>query len=412
MWTGSGKTSVTAGFLYALKGSTHIKVGPDFIDPIILSSISGERGYNLDRWLGGKNYGNVIAYASRRHKIAVVEGVMGAYDSGVGKGFSTMEYFHGSGIPYVLVVDVHKHAESIFHAAKGFTGKNCIGVVLNRYTTPRHLEIVEKPFTDKNIRILGRIPYDESFHVSERHLGLKIEEGMETIRATGNKISEYLDTSFVEDLPDREFQIPQQEGRKIGRMAIAMDDAFSFYYQSSLDRLSSMFEVEFFSPLKNQVPENPDAIYFGGGYPELHAEKLHDSTKTSSYIRDFAENGGYVYGECGGAMYMMENMNAGGKEYDMAGIFTGRSVMEKRPVLSYTEMFAESANPYYRKGMRIFGHEFHYSRIETREKMCMDMVRGKGINGKDGMVKKNSLGIYTHVDMGRYGNIFSSIKHK
>ena len=86
--------------------------------------------------------------------------------------------------------------------------------------------------------------------------------------------------------------------------------------------------------------------------------------------------------------------------------------MEKRPVLSYTEMFTESVNPYYRKGMRIFGHEFHYSRIETNEKMCMKMVRGKGINGKDGMVKKNSLGIYTHVDMGRYGNIFSFIKHK
>ena len=412
MSTGSGKTSVTAGFLSALKGSTHIKVGPDFIDPMILSSISGERGYNLDRWLGGKNYRNAIACASRSHKIAVVEGVMGTYDSGVGKGYSTMEYFRGSDIPYVLVVDVQKHAESIYHAAKGFIGKNCIGVVLNRYTTPRHLEIVEKPFNDKKIRILGRIPYDESFHVSGRHLGLKIEEGMNNIRDTGNNISKYLDTSFVDDLPDREFQVPQRKNQKIGRMAIAMDDAFNFYYQSSLDMLSSIFDVEFFSPLRNEVPKEPDAIYLGGGYPELHAERLHDSTNTSSYIRNFAENGGYVYGECGGAMYMMKGMIAGGKEYDMAGIFDGRSIMEKRPVLSYTEMFPESSNPYYRKGMRIFGHEFHYSRIETEEKMCMNMVRGKGINGKDGMVKKNSMGIYTHVDMGRYGNIFNSIPRR
>ena len=59
----------------------------------------------------------------------------------------------------------------------------------------------------------------------------------------------------------------QQAGVTIG---IALDEAFCFYYQDNLDLLSRAgAKLVFFSPLRDRLPD-VDAVYLGGGYPELH----------------------------------------------------------------------------------------------------------------------------------------------
>ena len=412
MSTGSGKTSVTAALLYRINKSVQIKIGPDFIDPMVLSAIGGEKGYNMDRWLQGNKYKKIPEFAGEQNKYAIYEGVMGFYDSGMGRGYSTEAYFERLKIPYILVVDVMKYGESIYYSTIGFRRRSCIGVILNRYTTERHLEMVKRVFDEHGVNVIGSIPYREDLEIRERHLGISIEDGKKNAVEIGKKISEYIDLDFLDEIEDREYARPDQkyEDREDFKVAIGMDDAFNFYYRDALEYLEKRFDVQYFSPLKNEVPDDPDMVYLGGGYPELHGEQLERAYRTKEFLRDFHRSGGKIYSECGGTMFLLENMKNSDNNYEMAGVFKGSSWMEKRPVLSYTELQCESGNPFYSRGSTIRGHEFHYSRIRTEERMAFNVSRGNGIDGHDGIISKNALGFYTHVDMMVYGDkIFKNL---
>lgn len=67
-------------------------------------------------------------------------------------------------------------------------------------------------------------------------------------------------------------------------------------------------ELVFFSPISDPLPSRLDAVYLGGGYPELYAEKLAENTKMLYAIKAFASAGGVVYAECGGLMYLSQSL--------------------------------------------------------------------------------------------------------
>ena len=60
------------------------------------------------------------------------------------------------------------------------------------------------------------------------------------------------------------------------RLAVARDEAFCFYYEENLREMERAgLETVFFSPLKDErLPEGAAGLYIGGGYPELHGERL------------------------------------------------------------------------------------------------------------------------------------------
>jgi len=93
-------------------------------------------------------------------------------------------------------------------------------------------------------------------------------------------------------------------GGKLGVAAVAYDNAFLFYYRASLDLLSSLFNIRFFSPINNEVVDDADFIYIGGGYPELHLTELENSIDTASWIRRKSNSGTPILAECGGLMYL------------------------------------------------------------------------------------------------------------
>ncbi|CAI5472982.1 unnamed protein product [Closterium sp. Yama58-4] len=126
-------------------------------------------------------------------------------------------------------------------------------------------------------------------------------------------------------------------GMKLARIGVARDEAFCFYYHDNLSLLREAgAEIVFFSPLTDPMPHRLDAVYFGGGYPELHAAALAANTKLVYALRAFAAAGGVVYGECGGLMYLSRSIETKeGEVHEMCGLLPFRTRMVSTLKLAY-----------------------------------------------------------------------------
>jgi cobyrinic acid a,c-diamide synthase len=126
----------------------------------------------------------------------------------------------------------------------------------------------------------GFIPRKEELAVESRHLGLKMAHESGSMGEFGTIIEEScnLDALFAaahQALPLTN-TINTDDGKKQvhTKIGIAFDEAFCFYYQDNLDTLRKAgAELVFFSPLAGVLPD-VDAVYLGGGYPELHLPAL------------------------------------------------------------------------------------------------------------------------------------------
>jgi cobyrinic acid a,c-diamide synthase len=405
-YTGSGKTTITLAMLSAMKNSTSAKIGPDYIDKDIHFAVNNNMPYNLDRWIQGNRYREIFFSSLRGFDYAVIEGVMGLYDSGSPIKLSTMYYFTKMKIPYILVVDAYKVAESGYYIARSFIGKLCIGVIINNYAGLRHLEMVSKPFVEHGIRIIGSIPHDDDFSLPERHLGISTDTSPDKIKSIAAKVAKHIELDFLDDLPEiypdpDDAENPSFENSK-NNIWVAKDSAFSFYYEDSMVALRKLGKVSFFSPLKNEEPIDADMIYLGGGYPELYIEELSRNHKTKNAIKNFAESGKIVLGECGGLMYMESEISKRNGKRPMLGIFEGLVEKNSKLTIGYTQMKVVNENPVFKINEIVRGHEFHYSSIKDTGKKCLRMEIGRGIDGMDGLTHLNSFGSYSHFSLFRY----------
>ncbi len=188
------------------------------------------------------------------------------------------------------------------------------------------------------------------------------------------------------------------------RIGIIRDSAFQFYYPENIDALAKQgAEIVYVSPLKDAALPDLDALYIGGGFPETHAEQLALNKKFNSQLKSLAENGFPIYAECGGLMYLGEQLVLDNRSYPMVGILPVTFDFYKRPQgHGYTIVEVAVENPYYEVGTEIRGHEFHYSRVSqwdgNRSQLVFRMKRGAGIESdRDGILYKNVLATYTHI---------------
>ncbi len=146
-----------------------------------------------------------------------------------------------------------------------------------------------------------------------------------------------------------------------------------------------------------------DALYIGGGFPEMQAMALADNRIFRDTLREEINRGLPVYAECGGFMYLGETIGVDGKTFPMVGALPVKFIIEKKPQgHGYTVLEVDRPNPYYPKGTTVKGHEFHYSKaIRTSEQgvsTVFKMKRGNGLDGvRDGLCRKNLLATFTHV---------------
>jgi cobyrinic acid a,c-diamide synthase len=439
--SGCGKTTITLGILAALKKKNinvqPFKVGPDFIDPGLHRLITGRISRNLDLWMCGRDY---VKECFDRHSadadVSVVEGVMGMYDGNI----STADLAAALDLPVILVVDAYGMAESAGAIVKGFMEYRAVGagfsrpdfagVIFNRVASERHWDRLKHSIQD--IPVLGYLPRSLDFKIPERHLGLVVAEenpiDKKEIDKLADAILKHIDIeSIVRKCGSAEEQKSESgEAGKRGstralKVGIAYDKAFCFYYEDNLDLLKDAgAEIVKFSPLSDSsVPDNVDALYIGGGYPELYAEQLSMNDSMLSSIKKCVEDGMPVYSECGGFMYLTEGIyDLENKFYPMAGVFPLKTRMtKKRARLGYRKAALLKDSMLGQKGDIVRGHEFHYSDIVYNTEDNKDTCRGEAPsplftkiysvkNGEDisldneGCRENNAFGSYIHIHFG------------
>ncbi|MEZ4527415.1 MAG: cobyrinate a,c-diamide synthase [Desulfobacterales bacterium] len=386
--SGCGKPTIALGLMAAFvrRGLrvAPFKVGPDFIDPGHHSAAAGNISRNLDGWMLSKEY-NLRCFQKHAAQtdIAVVEGVMGLFDGydGRSEAGSAAQMAKWLGLPVLLVTDASSMARSAAALVQGFErfdpDLHFAGVLFNAVGSPRHLSYLKEALEGHvSMPCIGGIVRNAEISIPERHLGLVTQQEHGLSAQHREKLADLIESHINVDellsrLPDFDFQAASEHQRpaqeKNVRIGIAWDQAFCFYYQDNLDMLRDFgAEPVFFSPIKDtSLPENTDGLYFGGGYPELFAEKLSANVQLRQEIRKQSERGMPVYAECGGFMYLCEAItDTEGKKWPMIGIFPFQTAMFPRlRSLGYREICLKTDTLLGNPGLRLRGHEFHYSGI-------------------------------------------------
>lgn len=417
--SGSGKTTVTLGLMAAFYARGYavqpFKCGPDFIDPGLHRLACHRISRNLDLWMSGSSWcRTTFSRHSKEADIAIIEGVMGMYDGGDS---SSATLANELDLANILVIDVRSMAESAAAILKGFAtlkeNARVDGVILNRIGSPRHLELIEQAVKKfYPIPILGYLPRSVEFTIPSRHLGLLTADespiAEDQLKSLVAQVEQHIDLDALLNLAKRRPEKEHQTGPTTSltgqcRLGVARDKAFCFYYQDNLELLAAAgCELIFFSPMDDQLlPENLDALYLGGGYPELYAATLSANGTMRDSILDFIEDDGVVWAECGGFMYLTEGItDHQGSFHPMVGAFPTRARMHgKRSSLGYRELTTTAKSCFGPAKTLLRGHEFHYSSIAPMDER-VPRIFNQQSRPPEGYLYKRCLGGYMHLHLG------------
>ncbi|MEK9134126.1 MAG: cobyrinate a,c-diamide synthase, partial [Pseudomonadota bacterium] len=424
----SGKTTLCVGLCAALRARGHIvqpfKKGPDFIDPMWLSLAAGRDCHNLDFYLMGRDeiLGSFAA-RSRGADISLIEGNKGLYD-GLSLDGSNSNAALATLLetPVVLVIDARGMTRGIAPLILGYQAFDprirIAGVILNQLGGSRHeakLRAVIEHYTD--VPVVGAVHHDDRFAIVERHLGLMPSNEANAAREKIDTIAALVAASVdLDRLIAVSSQAPAQTGAAAEpaipasiphpdvRIGIPRDAAFAFYYPGDLEALRAAgADLVAIDTLKDARLPEVDALFIGGGFPEVFMEQLEANASLRHAIRQAIEGGLPAYAECGGLMYLARSISWRGKRCEMAGVIPGDVVMHDRPMgRGYVLLRETGKNPWPLPGSaEVRAHEFHYSSLENLAPgtvYAYDVMRGNGVDGQhDGIVHKNLLACYAHL---------------
>jgi cobyrinic acid a,c-diamide synthase len=423
--SGAGKTAVTLSLMAALRKRglmvQPFKCGPDFIDGGHHARVCGRASRNLDGWmLSSQANREIFRRTAENADVCIVEGMMGLFDGVDGRSEtgSTAEIAKWLQLPVILVVDASSMARSAAALVHGFESFDpelkLVGVIFNKVGGPAHYQMLKDALTSGTKALpLGYLPHDERIRISERYLGL--------LTAGENSLPDSM-LSLLGELAEDCIDLDQllkyaapivseadagAEGARPPhaiRVGVARDKAFCFYYEDNLDALREAgVEIVEFSALEDSsVPTALDAIYFGGGYPELFARQLTENRRMLASIKSAAEAGMPIYAECGGLMYLAEEIvTKDGTPSAMAGVLPLKVQMTDRLVnFGYTEVSFTSDCLLGPAGRKARGHSFHCSRIvETASVEHVYRTRSSmtGSEETEGLRVGNVLASYIHL---------------
>ncbi|MCV0366698.1 MAG: cobyrinate a,c-diamide synthase [Nitrosopumilus sp.] len=429
--SGVGKTSITCSIIHSLQKEGYsvqpFKVGPDYIDPSYLSSVSKKETYNLDVWLMGKNHLLDSFVLNSNSNVSVIEGVMGYYD-GFGGDTNYASTHHVASItksPVILVLDASKTSRSIAATALGFIkfhrNSGIVGIILNKIGSKKHELLCKSALEKTKIPIIGVIPKNPELNLESRHLGLIStldDKSLKTkIQRISKIISQYVDVQQIIKISKSATSLekkPKPIAKKTKTtIAVALDTSFNFYYQDNLKALQREgANLKFFSPVEDRAIPKCDGLYIGGGFPEILGSSLEKNQIMKKTIKKLSEDNLPIYAECGGLMYLTKSILSNNKKHKMVGIFDAETKMTKKMRLNYTKGRICKKNLISDKLHNFQGHEFHYSQLDSisnDSKFAYALEIGEGIQKhQDGMIEYNTLASYGHLyfDSSNYAQIF------
>ena len=405
------------------KNVISFKCGPDYIDPMFHRKVIGTPSRNLDPFFtDGETTRYLFGRQAAKAELSVMEGVMGFYDGlgSVTPGASSWDLARITETPVILVVNARGMSLSAAALIRGFLesvpgfpteGKaagedsRIRGVILNQTTASMYTLLKREIEQLLPVKVLGHVPRLEDGVIESRHLGLvtpgEISDLKQRLLRLADTLEQTLDIDGILELADsasdldaampealevfleesrREAEKEDSEysetedeyilsgnsisGKARLRIAVARDEAFCFYYEDNLELLERLGAVLVeFSPIHDQkLPEEIQGILFGGGYPELYAEKLSGNSSMMSSIREAAAEGVPYLAECGGFMYLHETMeDMAGKSWPMAGVLTGHvRKTDRLGRFGYVTLTANKPQIFGGAGGQIRAHEFHY----------------------------------------------------
>jgi len=417
--SGSGKTTIARG-LMALLTTKGLKVqpfkcGPDYIDTKFHTSVCGRPSVNLDTFMASPEHiRELFARYGEDADICIVEGMMGFFDGYDRERGSSYEIARELGIPVVLVVDAKSAAYSMAALISGFLNfrkdVRIAGIIFNKVGSARHFEMLQQVCSDLGVTCFGYLPKSASLEQGSRYLGLDFSKEAEN-EGLISALEEHVDWEALSKLgvsPDesrtfigelgfaacyrRDARKSEFPRRKVRALIARNAESFSFLYQEVIDSFAS---VNYFDPEKD-VPsfEGIDLLYLPGGYPEKHLDALVKNEACRKAIKAFAEQGGRIQAECGGMMYLCEQIVTDEGKYPMCGVLpypiTARKE-DRKLSLGYRSFTLD--------GQEYRGHEFHYTQfLGETPKSEVQVYNAKGEPVPTPVFRyKNVLASYTHL---------------
>ncbi len=425
---GLGKTTLSLGITAAWRKQGRrvavFKKGPDFIDAGWLGVAAGRSCYNLDLFMmePGRIVRSFAEHAADADA-AVIEGNRGLYDGVDESGsYSTARLAKLLRSPVVLIVDGTKASATVAAVVLGLRRYDeevaFGGVILNNVSSGRHEDVIRKAIAKSSgLPVVGVVPRMRGSEFPERHMGLtpfhEHPEVEQAIQSACDVVGRYVDLDALwsiaqnaGDTGSRDAGKPEVRHRKEEEVIVGVvrDKAFQFYYPDNLEDLERHgAQIREINALRDrELPHNIDALYIGGGFPETQAAELAANEAFCASVRLHAHKGLPIYAECGGLIYLGRSLAVGTQRHAMTGVLPVDFILGKKPQAhGYAVLEATGASLFIDKGVKIRGHEFHYSRVahvDGQFPMAYYVTRGSGINGnEDGFIQNNIVAAYTHI---------------
>jgi cobyrinic acid a,c-diamide synthase len=312
--------------------------------------------------------------------------------------------------PVVLVVDASAMSTSVAALVHGYASFDravqVAGVVLNRVGSPGHEVLLREALEPLGIPVYGALLRDDALQWRERHLGLvpvveRRREVDESLAALAAAIERQCDVPGLVRLAR---SAPRQQAAALAparptgsaRVAVAGGPAFSFSYPDNLERLQEAgAEVVPFDPAGDAaLPDDVDALYAGGGFPEIFLESLAANAPLLADVRRRVASGLVTWAECGGLLWLARSLDG----RPLSGVVPAVGHMTDRLTLGYRRARVRVASPLAEPGTELRGHEFHYSVLDPAgEALDLEGRFGAGVGG---FATPTLLASYLHLHLG------------